>query len=196
MYCGIYSNIVEIKIFIYGTGSTDKLQLLVLNMVEVQWQNSSDISYRQRKVIWNWTNKSNSTWQYFNKIYEISSHETGHKSKKKKKLFSINQSGICLRVANKQQYPTVIRKENICRMAIRNLILNSSTLLSDLEWSKRIGLDFPDLPQSCGERGSTVVKVLCYKSEGRWFDPSWCHWIFHWHKILPIALRPWGPLSL
>jgi len=20
-----------------------------------------------------------------------------------------------------------------------------------------------------------VVKVLCYKSEGRWFDPSWCH---------------------
>jgi len=25
----------------------------------------------------------------------------------------------------------------------------------------------------------TVVKVLCYKSEGRWFDPSWCQWIFH-----------------
>ena len=25
---------------------------------------------------------------------------------------------------------------------------------------------------------STVVKVLCYKSEGRWFDPSWCHWNF------------------
>ena len=20
--------------------------------------------------------------------------------------------------------------------------------------------------------------VLCYKSEGRWFDPSWCHWNF------------------
>ena len=29
-----------------------------------------------------------------------------------------------------------------------------------------------------GDRGSTVVKVLCYKSEGRCFDPSWCHWIF------------------
>ena len=25
-----------------------------------------------------------------------------------------------------------------------------------------------------GDRGSTVDKVLCYKSEGRWFDPSWC----------------------
>jgi len=29
-----------------------------------------------------------------------------------------------------------------------------------------------------GDRGSTVVKVLCYKSEGCWFDPSWCHWNF------------------
>ena len=29
-----------------------------------------------------------------------------------------------------------------------------------------------------GDRGSAVVKVLCYKSEGRWFDPSWCHWNF------------------
>jgi len=26
-----------------------------------------------------------------------------------------------------------------------------------------------------GDSGGTVVKVLCYKSEGRWFDPSWCH---------------------
>ena len=30
-----------------------------------------------------------------------------------------------------------------------------------------------------GDRGSTVVKVLCYNSEGRWFDPGWCQWIFH-----------------
>jgi len=42
---------------------------------------------------------------------------------------------------------------------------------------------------------STVVKVLYYKSEGRWFDPSWCQWIFNWHKILPIALWLCGGLS-
>jgi len=29
-----------------------------------------------------------------------------------------------------------------------------------------------------GDRGGTVVKLLCYTSEGRWFDPSWCHWNF------------------
>jgi len=31
-------------------------------------------------------------------------------------------------------------------------------------------------PVYVGDHGGTVVKVLCYKSEGRWFDPSWCHW--------------------
>ena len=29
-----------------------------------------------------------------------------------------------------------------------------------------------------GGRGGTVVKVLWYIWEGRWFDPSWCHWSF------------------
>jgi len=28
------------------------------------------------------------------------------------------------------------------------------------------------------DRGSALVKVLCYKSEGSCFDPSWCQWIF------------------
>ena len=28
------------------------------------------------------------------------------------------------------------------------------------------------------DRGGTVVKVLCYKSEGCWFDSRWCHWNF------------------
>ena len=26
--------------------------------------------------------------------------------------------------------------------------------------------------------GSTAVKVLCYRSEGLWFDSRWCHWNF------------------
>ena len=27
---------------------------------------------------------------------------------------------------------------------------------------------------SIGDRSSSVVNVLCYKSEGHWFDSSWC----------------------
>jgi len=29
-----------------------------------------------------------------------------------------------------------------------------------------------------GDHGSTVVKALCYKSEGSWFDSRWRHWNF------------------
>ena len=31
----------------------------------------------------------------------------------------------------------------------------------------------------CRDSGSTVVRVLCYKSEGHWFDSRWCHWKIH-----------------
>jgi len=41
------------------------------------------------------------------------------------------------------------------------------------------GLIYPFLFIIDWDRGSTVVKVLYSKSEGRWFDPSWCQWIFH-----------------
>jgi len=33
------------------------------------------------------------------------------------------------------------------------------------------GCIMPDTYSNSGDRGGTVVKVLCYKSEGRWFDP-------------------------
>ena len=36
----------------------------------------------------------------------------------------------------------------------------------------------PTIIETIGDRSGTVVKVLCYKSEGRWFDPGWCHWNF------------------
>ena len=45
-----------------------------------------------------------------------------------------------------------------------------------------------------GDRGSTVVKVLCYKSRGRWFDPSWCHWNFSF-TFRTMALGSTQPLT-
>ena len=38
--------------------------------------------------------------------------------------------------------------------------------------------EFSRLLSRFGDGGGTVVKVLCYKSEGRWFDSRWCHWNF------------------
>ena len=37
----------------------------------------------------------------------------------------------------------------------------------------------------CGDLGGTVVRVLCYRPEDRWFDPSWCHWNFFNGTSLP-----------
>jgi hypothetical protein len=37
---------------------------------------------------------------------------------------------------------------------------------------------FMCLLMSLGVCGSSVVKVLRYKLEGRWFNPRWCHGIF------------------
>ena len=38
-----------------------------------------------------------------------------------------------------------------------------------------ISLNFYNFKRDCGV---AVVKVLRYKSEGRLFDSSWCHWNF------------------
>ena len=40
------------------------------------------------------------------------------------------------------------------------------------------------------DRGGTTVKVLCYKSEGRWFDSSWCHWNFALTKFFRLHYDP------
>ena len=57
-----------------------------------------------------------------------------------------------------------------------------STLAKKREWqdyTPRTGWTFQQrLPKGWGDRGSTVINMLRYKSEGRWFDPSWCHWNF------------------
>ena len=47
------------------------------------------------------------------------------------------------------------------------------------EWRRLHNEDYMICTQQIfGDRVGTVVKVLCYKSEGHRFDPSWCHWNF------------------
>jgi len=57
--------------------------------------------------------------------------------------------------------------------------------------------NYVSLHVSTADRGSSVVNVLCYKSEDRWLDLSWCQWIFHWHNPSDrtMALRSTQPLT-
>ena len=60
------------------------------------------------------------------------------------------------------------------------------------------GVEYCDVPATVKDRGSSVVKVLCYKSEGRWFDPRWCQWNFSLTKIpsdRTMALGSTQPLT-
>ena len=71
-----------------------------------------------------------------------------------------------------------------CKRIFRNLSFYLRQLhgvqlkIESMRLTTSNGLTFPRTRVTCGDRGSTVVKVLCYKSEGRWFDSRWCHWNF------------------
>jgi len=82
---------------------------------------------------------------------------------------------------------TLMHVENLHWLVIEDAE-NKTQLVSDL--LQRTGISHDHLVGKCacdkflyelsllGNSSGTVVKVLCYKSEGRWFDPSWCHWNF------------------
>ena len=54
------------------------------------------------------------------------------------------------------------------------------TEIVENEWTDRSSIEILSSWDELGDRdrGGTVVKVLCYKSEGRWFHPRLCNWNF------------------
>ena len=56
---------------------------------------------------------------------------------------------------------------------------NTTRKVNELSDGNNFSLLIHEMPlYDVWDRGSTVVKVLCYKSEGRWFESRWCHWNF------------------
>ena len=66
--------------------------------------------------------------------------------------------------------------EVTCGAAIGSTIVIFRFMVQDI--SDKPYLQFCFVPNQLEDRGSTVAKVMCYKSEGRRLDPSWRHWNF------------------
>ena len=105
---------------------------------------------------------------------------------RRKKELSIEHDQLCLK--STEYHCTMQRREDTSALPQTyiyylpaykkclsyRLLLNYSIIFS-FHCAREIC--FPSL-RLVEDRGGTVVKVLCYKSEGRWFDPRWCHWNF------------------
>ena len=72
------------------------------------------------------------------------------------------------------------KRSGSCRLTFEEVWVQSQVRPPEISGGKiDICADFYPSTSVFGDRGGTVVKVLCYKLEGRWFDPSWFQWIFH-----------------
>ena len=90
-----------------------------------------------------------------------------------------------VRSLNEIQYSVKSRQHNFAFVMWQEATCLGLSRLSIKNWLKAITwctetetCSFLLHDKRIGDCGSTVVKVLCYKSEGRWFDSRWCHWNF------------------
>jgi hypothetical protein len=114
----------------------------------------------------------------------------------------LKASFLCIHIYRQEGVMVALIKAGKCKYIVKTKMLSFIYYRGALEWikvrfnpGKIQGIIISQQMPIFGDSGGTVVKVLCYKSEGRWFDSRWCHWNFPL-KILPITLWTWGRLSL
>jgi hypothetical protein len=90
-------------------------------------------------------------------------------------LFNPDKTGLKLKY--EMQAATAPHKESYMDTQETEVQLNITSIfvkyIASLLTKCFISSDYCD---NFAERGGTVVKVLCYESEGCWFDSRWCHW--------------------
>jgi hypothetical protein len=77
----------------------------------------------------------------------------------------------------------------LCRSPIARVWLRNFAAMARL-WLYALYI-YIYMHNTIGARGNIVVKVLCYKPEGRGFETLWGEWISALYVILTAALGPW-----
>jgi len=85
-----------------------------------------------------------------------------------------NKSGTLLLAMVPGAWGLLLRIEEVILRATSKLVLPRKWKYDQI-W---IATNKKNVQSREEARCSSVVKALCYKSEGRWFDSRWCHWNF------------------
>jgi hypothetical protein len=89
-----------------------------------------------------------------------------------------------IRLTQYMKYNQTFALPNFGPKAVSYTAVALSLLTWRIWWAARNASNFRVYYLVSGDRGSTVVKVLCYISECHWFDPRWCH------SNLSLTLNP------
>ena len=103
---------------------------------------------------------------------------------------------ICL--TQNVKYNQTLAPLNVGPKAASYTAVALSLVTCRILWASRNASNFRVYYLVSGDRGSTVVKVLCYKSECHLFDPRWCHWNLSLTlnpSVRTMALRSTQPLT-
>ena len=106
-------------------------------------------------------------------LLDVTSRGVPRRTEEKRRESSV--SIACLRDERKS---FALPRNNQCAKRKVQFQKNALCLMGRKEKNKKITRFLGNLLLKLfesGDRGGTMVKVLCYKSEGRWFDPRWCH---------------------
>jgi len=87
---------------------------------------------------------------------------------------------------------STVQRWKIVQKCLISFTMSCWRMIENIGWNSCVKREekLHRVKEERGDRGSTVVKTLCYKSEDRGFDSRWCHWNFSLTKFFRSHYGP------